>query len=167
MTTTASGETIARIKFGEVQAFVAFEARLADEHRYDEWESLWTDDGRYLVPAGTADRDPEVSMAFINDNRSRIATRVRQLNTGKRWAQAPPSNLRRVLGIVEILAVDDAGTLAAANFMLVESRPNGSHLWAGRTEYRLRRVDRAVRLAEKKVMLVDADRDIPTLAFLI
>jgi len=167
MTAANTTDSVEGVSLSDIQAFIVLEARLADEHRYDEWEGLWADDGHYWVPAGTGARDPDHAMAFINDNRSRIATRVRQLNTGKRWAQAPPSNVRRVLGNVEILAVDDPVAEAAANFVLVESKPQGSHLWAGRTEYRLRRVDGILRLVEKKVTLVDADRDIPTLAFLI
>ena len=35
----------------EVEQFVYREARLQDEHEYDEWEALWTDDAIYWVPA--------------------------------------------------------------------------------------------------------------------
>ena len=42
-----------------VTAFVYKEARLQDEHAYEAWESLWTDDGVYWVPANGADIDPE------------------------------------------------------------------------------------------------------------
>ena len=33
-----------------VTAFIYKEARLQDEHQYDAWEALWTDDGVYWVP---------------------------------------------------------------------------------------------------------------------
>jgi benzoate/toluate 1,2-dioxygenase subunit beta len=54
-----------------------------------------------------------------------------------------------------------------ANFLLLESRARGNYLWGGRTTYRLRREDGALRVAYKKVVLVDNDRPIPTLGFLI
>ena len=54
-----------------------------------------------------------------------------------------------------------------ANFLVLESRARGNHLWAGRTTYRLRRVDGELRMAYKKVVLVDNDRPLPTLGFLI
>jgi benzoate/toluate 1,2-dioxygenase subunit beta len=54
-----------------------------------------------------------------------------------------------------------------ANFLVYESRERGTTLWGGRSEYRLRRVDGQWRMARKKVMLVDNDRPLFTLAFLI
>ena len=54
-----------------------------------------------------------------------------------------------------------------ANFLALESRPRGTHLWGGRTTYRLRRTDEGVRLAYKKVVLVDNEQAVPTLGFLI
>ena len=36
----------------QIEQFVYREARYADEHDYDAWEALWTDDALYWVPAG-------------------------------------------------------------------------------------------------------------------
>ena len=77
---------------GEVEEFLFLEARLADESDYDGWEALWTDDAIYWVPAGRADSDPVSDVSVIFDTRRRIATRLNQLRSGKRYAQAPPSN---------------------------------------------------------------------------
>src|SRR5690348_16543912 len=41
-----------------VTAFLYKEARFQDEHQYEAWEALWTDDGVYWVPANGADIDP-------------------------------------------------------------------------------------------------------------
>lgn len=151
----------------EVEQFLYREARLQDEHRYDEWEALWTDDAMYWVPAGGDDIDPSKQMSIIYDNRSRIGTRIKQFHTGKRHAQNPPSRLRRLISNVELLGREGDDILAGANFMVFESRERGTTIWAGRTEYRLRPGDDGLRLAAKKVMLVDNDRPLNTLAFLI
>ncbi|MDQ1500467.1 MAG: hypothetical protein QOI86_3807 [Actinomycetota bacterium] len=166
MTTTGVDTDLLR----EIERFVFLEARLADEGDYDGWEALWTDDGVYWIPANGDDIDPTTQMSIIFDNRSRIALRVRQLKSDKRHAQNPKSRLRRILGNIEILETDppDEGDLVVgANFFVYESRDRGTTMWAGRTEYRLRRVDGPWRMARKKVMLVDNDRALSTLAFLI
>lgn len=150
-----------------IEQFLYREARLADEHDYDAWEELWTDDAVYWVPAGGDDTDPMRQLSVIHDNRNRIATRIKQLKTGRRHSQRPPSRLRRVISNVEVLGTDGADTVVAANFLLVESRERGNELWAGRTTYRLRVIDGRIRLAAKKVVLVDNERVLPTLAFLI
>lgn len=152
----------------EVEQFVYREARLQDELDYDAWEALWTDDAVYWVPANADDADPEREMSVIYDNRSRIRTRIKQLHTGKRHAQSPPSRLRRLVSNVELLGRDGDDVLAGANFLVYESRERGVTLWAGRSEYRLRRAqDGGWRLARKSVFLVDNDRPLSTLAFLI
>jgi 3-phenylpropionate/cinnamic acid dioxygenase small subunit len=159
-------------EYGEVAQFLYREARLADESDYDGWEALWTDDALYWVPANEADLDPASNVSFIYDNRSRIATRLRQVRTGKRYAQSPPSSLRRVIGNIELLGgrVNGGGGTdleAGANFLAIESRARGNELFGGRVTYRLRRDQGEIRLAYKKVVLVDLDKPIPTLAFLI
>jgi len=45
----------------------------------------------YRVPAGGDPTEPGGQMSVIYGNRSRIATRLNQLRTGKRHAQSPPS----------------------------------------------------------------------------
>lgn len=151
----------------EIRQFLYREARLADEHEYEAWEALWTDDGLYWVPAGGDDIDPQQHVSIIHDNRNRISTRIKQLKTGKRHAQTPPSRLRRVVSNVEILAADGDETTVGANFVLVESRERKKVVWAGRVTYRLRTVDGEIRMAYKKVALVDNARTLPTLSFLI
>ncbi|MFI8304998.1 aromatic-ring-hydroxylating dioxygenase subunit beta [Streptomyces sp. NPDC085927] len=156
----------------EVEQFLYREARYADENDYDAWEALWTDDALYWVPAGGADTDPVTQVSVIYDNRSRISTRLKQVRTGKRYAQAPPSNLRRLISNIELLCGrrnPDGGTdlEVGANFLVYESRARGNELWGGRTTYRLRRVDGELRLVRKKVVLVDNDKALPTLGFLI
>jgi benzoate/toluate 1,2-dioxygenase beta subunit len=151
----------------EVEQFLYREARLADEGSFQEWESLWTDDAVYWVPYGGDDVDPERQMSIIYDNRARIATRIKQLQTGKRHAQEPRSRLRRIVANVELLTTEGDDIVAGANFVVYESRERGVTQWAGRSEYRLRRTEHGLRLVAKKVTLVNNDRPLPTLAFLV
>jgi len=156
----------------EVEQFLYREARYADENDYDAWEALWTDDALYWVPAGSADIDPVNQVSVIYDNRSRISTRMKQVRTGKRYAQAPPSNLRRLISNVELLrgrrnSEGGVDLEVGANFLVLESRARGNGLWGGRTTYRIRRVDGELRLVYKKVVLVDNDKAIPTMGFLV
>ena len=150
--------------------FLHREARLADESRYAEWLALWTDDGIYWVPATTdPDVDPDAQISHIYDNRNRIATRVKLLQTGHRGSQLPASSMRRLIANIEVAAA--GGELVAeSNFILVElsvqARPE-THLWAGRTTHRLRRVDGLLKMSYKKVVLVNAAEPLPNLSFLI
>lgn len=151
----------------DVTQFIYREARLQDEHQYDEWEALWADDGVYWVPANGDDIDPENQMSIIYDNRSRIALRIRQYHTGKRYSQTPQSRLRRLVSNVELLSDDGREIVAAANALLFESQIRGDVLWASRNEYVLRREGEDLRMVRKKVMLANNHTALFSMAFLI
>ena len=173
--TTRSAATTPELR-ADVEAFLYLEARLADESRYDDWLALFDVETHYWVPSGPADYDPAsaTKVSYINDNRSRLETRVRQLGTGVRYAQTPPSPMRRVIGNLEILghAHDGADEFVdvASNFVLHElsaQATNEVRVWAGRATHTLRRADGTFLIRRKVVELVNASRPIPTLAFLL
>ncbi len=151
----------------EVEGFVYREGYLQDRHEYDAWEALWTDDGVYWIPANGDEIDPEHDMSIVYDNRSRIALRIRQLHTGRRLAQQPRSNLVRVVSNVEVVNAEADEIHVRANAIIFESTARRDTVWGTRYEYVLRRIDGALRMARKKVMLVNNAKALPTLAFLI
>ncbi len=151
----------------DIEQFLYREARLADEHLYEQWEALWSDDGVYWVPANGRDCDPERDMSIIYDNRSRIGLRVKQLLTGKRHTQEPQSGLRRLISNVEMLGEQDGDTCVAANMIIFETNQRGDTVWGARNTYRLRRIDGAWRMSFKKVILVNNDKPLYTLSFLV
>jgi len=133
----------------EIEAFLFREARLADESRYEEWEALVADDVHYWVPAAPGDYDPASRLSYINDNRSRLATRIRQLKTGARHSQTPPSAMRRLVSNVEVLSADPSNGEyeVASNFVLYELARQATgdlRLWVGRATHRLRRDRKSV-----------------------
>src|SRR5712692_5476267 len=52
----------------KVESFLYREARLMDEHAYDEWLALWTDDALYWVPCNEDDIDPERHVSIVYEN---------------------------------------------------------------------------------------------------
>ena len=158
----------------EYQAVIEFlyrEARLADEARYAEWHALWTEDAIYWVPA-TADPspDPDAQLSHIYDNRARLDTRIKLLQTGHRYSQEPASRMRRLISNIEVERGDNGELVVASNFVLAELAVQASrelNWWVGRATHRLRRVDGALRMCRKTVVLVNAAEPLPNLSFLI
>jgi|TARA_B100001167_G_C16725113_1_gene283125 3-phenylpropionate/cinnamic acid dioxygenase small subunit len=154
----------------EITDFLHREARLADEFRLDEWEALLTDDFHYWVPAGRIQGEPSEQLAYLNDNRTRVATRVRQLKTGKRLSQLPISPMRRVISNIEIDAEGDGEFSVIANFVIYEIAVQSSgelRVWPGQAQYKLRRVDGTLRMSAKWIELVTAGIGQRNLTFLI
>lgn len=156
----------AGIDLNAVEQFLYREARLQDEHRYDDWEKLWADDDiLYWVPMREG-ADPAREVSYIYDNRSRLASRIRQLNTGVRHSQAPQSQLRRLISNIEIREGED-GIIVESNFMLIESRRALMTIWAGRTKHVLEPFEDSFRIKRKVVNLVNCAEAIGNLAFLV
>jgi 3-phenylpropionate/cinnamic acid dioxygenase small subunit len=156
------------------QAVVEFlyrEGRLADEARYAEWLALWTDDAVYWVPATTDPAaDPETRLSHIYDNRARLETRIKLLQTGHRYSQEPASLMRRLISNIEVAAGRDGELVAGSNFILAElsiQAKSEMHWWVGRATHHLRRVDGLLRMRLKKVVLINAAEPLPNLSFLI
>jgi benzoate/toluate 1,2-dioxygenase beta subunit len=154
-----------------VVEFLYREARLADEARYAEWLALWTEDAVYWVPASTDPAaDPETRISHIYDNRARLETRIKLLQTGHRYSQEPASLMRRLISNVEVEAGTDGALVAGSNFILAELSVQAKaemHWWVGRATHHLRRVDGALRMRLKKVVLINAAEPLPNLSFLI
>src|SRR5271155_5182806 len=85
-----------------IESFLYYEARLIDEHRYEEWLGLWTEDGLYWVPCNSDDADPARQAMIIYDNRARLGERISRLTSGAAWAQQPRSRTRRLISNVEV-----------------------------------------------------------------
>ncbi len=166
---TATGD-ITTAEEREIVGFLIREARLLDEQRYDEWEALLADDMIYLIPLHDGEFDPTKHASIASDNRRRLGNRLKQLKTGKRYAQDPPSPMRRLLSNVEIGRTGEGEYLVQCNFALFEFRvqsANEMYIWPGRTEYGLRRRDAGLALFRKRIDLITVSGPLPSLAFII
>jgi len=158
---------------GDVEAFLYREARLLDSWQLPEWEKLFTDDGRYLVPPVGIDRpeeaDPSTMLFIVADDRMRIGQRVIRLMKPSAHAEYPRSRLRHLVSNVEILDEDVAGKLrVAANFVVYRVRQHELGTYMGRYFYTLLRAGDSFRIAEKRACL-DLDALMPqgALAFIL
>ena len=158
-------------EYRAVEAFLYKEARCADEARYADWEALWTDEAVYWVPATTdPEADPNTHISHIYDNRQRIATRIKLLQSGHRYSQEPASSMRRLISNIEVEKNEHNEFVVGSNFLLVElsiQAKHETHLWTGRTTHTLRWVGDELKMSRKKVILVNAAEPLPNMSFLI
>jgi len=164
MTTSDDADALER----ELTRFLVREARLMDEHQYEEWLALWADDGLYWIPCNADDIDPTREVSIVYDDRERLGERVERLCSGTVLAQDPLPRMRRVVSNVEIEAPEGDELTVASNFVLVWARLGEQQVWAGRTIHRLRRrPGGGWQIVRKKVLLVNSDQEMPLLQFLI
>jgi 3-phenylpropionate/cinnamic acid dioxygenase small subunit len=151
----------------DIERFLYREARLMDEHRFDEWLALWTEDALYWVPSNRDDADPTREVSIIYDDRARLEERIFRLKGTAAHAQDPPSRMLRLVSNVEIEEGADGDVTVYSNFNLTELRRGRQDTFTGRTVHRLRQNEGRFKIAWKKVMLVNNDEVFDNLTFLV
>ena len=103
--------------------FLAYEAKLLDERRFEEWLDLIDDEIVYEVPARIAKTkfaDETVPGALrICDDKKMLQIRVNRLNCGHCWSESPPSRTLRVVGSVMVAATDEPTVLEVESALII------------------------------------------------
>ena len=146
----------------EVSELVFREARLLDAQRWNDWLELYCEDAVFWVPAftmagGYTERpDEELNFIYMN-GRNGLEERVFRLNTGISLSSTPLPRTRHMVGMVMVDREDGDGIEAFANCQVaVFTEIRGQQLRTSSYEYRLRRTSAGLRIAQKKVPLLEA-----------
>jgi 3-phenylpropionate/cinnamic acid dioxygenase small subunit len=150
-----------------IKAFIAHEADLLDEQRFEEWCDLFAEDGIYWVPAQHGQEDPKTHVSLFYDDKPILRTRVRRLLDPMIHCQDPPSACIRVLSEPAVKA-DPARAgeyQVRSKFVMVEDRIGGERrIYAGRCFHTLRATNEGLRIVLKRVNLTNCDHSFPMLA---
>jgi len=151
-----------------IERFLYHEARLMDNHRYDDWLALWAEDGQviYWVPCNGDDIDPVVNVSIIYDTRTQLRNRIARLRETL-WLREQAPRLRRVVSNVEVESEAPGEVTASSNFILAHLHRHQQLLWAGTSTHTLIPVGGGFRIRSKKVVLINNDEPMPNLMFLI
>jgi benzoate/toluate 1,2-dioxygenase beta subunit len=144
---------------GECEQFLVHEARLLDEGRFDEWLALFTADAWYWVPAQPEQASPRDTISLIYDDRRLLETRVRRLASPRIYSQEPRSRTSRIVANVTIeqTAADGSACTVRSKLQLLEYRRETQRLFGGTCLHRLVKGDDGIRIAWKRVDLVNCD----------
>jgi 3-phenylpropionate/cinnamic acid dioxygenase small subunit len=146
------------------QEFIAHEARLLDEQRFDEWLELFTEDCRYWVPlAGASQEAGGAYNALADEDRLLLSLRVQRLKNPKAHSQHPRSRCQHVLQASTLAAEDAQGCELRTPFLYVESRGERQLMLAGACTHRLVRAGEGWRIRLKRVDLLDAQAALPAI----
>jgi 3-phenylpropionate/cinnamic acid dioxygenase small subunit len=158
-----------------VQALLYREARLLDEHRFEEWLELFTDDARYWLPIKAGESPGQAGEpSLISDTRSGLEERVFRLTRTLAHAQNPPSRTQHDVTNVEVVEESGAEVVARCNQTVHEMREGDAfhvglavpRLLAARCRHVLVAADDGWRIREKRCDLLDRDRPLYNLTFI-
>ena len=151
----------------EVERFLFVEARLADTHAYDDWLKLWSGEALYWIPCNEEDADPKRNVSIAYDRRPQLEARIMRLKSKFAFSQQPKTRLQRVISNVVIERITDEYIWVTSAFSLGDLRPNQETHYYGRTLHVLERHHETFVVRQKKVVLLNLDRPIGNLTYLM
>lgn len=152
----------------ELRDFVAHEAALLDERRFDDWLALFTEDGHYWIPLlGAAQADPFSHNSLAYEDRLLLQLRVDRLKNPRAHSQHPASHSQHVLQPSRIEEGTSDEVRLHTPFLYVEARGESQILLTGTARHHLVRTPTGWAIREKRIDLLNAARALPAIQLFI
>lgn len=145
-----------------VEQFYYAEAALLDTHEYSKWVEMFSDDTHYFMPIrrtrATHELDQEFTkhgeMAYFDDTKPLLVGRTKKLQSGRAWAESPPSRIRHLITNVRVTGDDGETLKVESNFYVYRTRLKSEvDSWVGRRDDKLRRVGDSFKIAARNIYL--------------
>ena len=150
----------------EIEQFLAHEVWLLDHGRFDEWLGLFTADATYWIPLQVNQADPLTTSSIVYDDRRLLEVRVRQFQHPRAHARVPAPRTVHQVGNMRVVEADGHDVRVGSTLVLVEYRRERQRVWAALVEHRLRRTAEGLRIAAKRVDLVNSEAELDGIACL-
>src|SRR5215813_5555871 len=144
----------------EIEQFLYHEAWLLDQGRLDEWLALYTDDATYWIPLEANQADPLTTSSIVYDDRRLLQVRVRQFQHPRAHARVPAPRTVHQIANVRLLETDGREARVGSTLVLVEYRRERQRVWGAVVEHRLRRTAEGLRIAAKRIDLVNSEAEL-------
>ena len=139
--------------------FIYEEARMLDEGRFSEWLDLWIPEGHYWMPLDYKQKDPDLVTSLLYEDDFMRRLRVERLNGERTFSQKPKSRCHHVIQrpFVDKFDLDAGHFVTNTSMHYVETRLDEQFLLAITATHELRLVDGKLRIANKRVDLLNSD----------
>lgn len=148
---------------------VVREARLLDDRRYDEWNALFADDAIYWIPLAPDQADGTQHTSHLFEDKLLRELRIERLKSARAYAQQPPSRCHHLLQtpVVRVFNPAENRYVLRTEFHYTESQGDELFFLVGSAIHELRLVDAALRIAGKRVNLLNPDAALPAVQLFV
>ena len=151
--------------YSAVRDLVYLEADLLDRRGWDQWLDLYVDDCVYWVPSWasedelTEDPELEVNMIYLKGKPS-LEARIYRIQSGLSYATSPLARTSHLVDTIRLLNETSETVEASAKWMTLSSDPRwGKQIRGGWDDFQLRQTNSGLRIARKKIVLLESAID--------
>ena len=141
------------------------EARLIDEKRLDEWYELFAEDALYWMPLVRGQTDPHSHTSLYCEDKFLLKVRIERLKNPLSHSQQQPSFCQHVLQRPEVVNRDaDSNECSLRTpFVYLETRRDEQFVLGGVAYHDLRWEEGDLRIAVKRIELLNRDAALPSI----
>ncbi len=141
------------------------EARLIDEKRLDEWHELFAEDALYWMPLVRGQSDPHSHTSLFCEDKFLLKVRIERLKNPLSHSQQQPSFCQHVLQRPEVVNRDaDSNECSLRTpFVYLETRRDEQFVLGGVAYHDLRWEEGNLRIAVKRIELLNRDAALPSI----
>ncbi len=149
--------------------FVVREARLLDAKKYDEWNTLFTDDAFYWIPAAPGQEDAITHISHMYEDKLLRDLRIERFKSPRAFSQQPPSRCHHLLQMPTVESRDEAANryVVRTEFHYTEAQGDDMQFYVGTCTHHLTLVDGALKMTLKRVDLLNCDAALPAVQLFI
>lgn len=145
----------------EVIDLIEREAALLDDARYDDWLALFTPDCLYWAPVSPEIASPREGPSHFRDDRQVMMVRTHRLAHPRTFGAEPSPRTVHIISSIRIEQETEDEITASSSQIMLEYRDRGrfeedQRLFGSRVHHRLVRTSEGLRIAEKRIDLINA-----------
>ena len=149
-----------------VTAFLGMEADMLDHKEYDDWLTLWSETGLYIVPVDHTKNDYKNSLNIAYDDSGMRQMRTARLQSGEAVSTQIAGTTIRTLSRVRILDEEDNVLRVRCAYCLYENKKGGLRSYPADVQFKLRRDGETFKIEEKVVKLLGSNDYLATVSYL-
>jgi benzoate/toluate 1,2-dioxygenase beta subunit len=141
-----------------VEQFLYHQAEIADDKRWDDWLALFTEDGKYWMPAQADQETAEGVPNIFYEDLYLMQMRIKRVCHPNAHSQAPTQRLSRVVSNVIIGKEEANGDIVArSRFHLVEYRLETQRFFSGKYTHHLAKTPDGYKIKLQRVDIANVE----------
>ncbi len=141
------------------EQFLYRQAEIIDEQRWDEWLALFTEDGKYWMPAEANQEIADGVPNIFYEDLFLMEMRIKRVLHPLAHSQAPVQRLSRVVSnvIIESEDASNGDVVVRSKFFLEEFRLEEQRFFSGKYRHTLVNVDDGYRIKMQRVDITNVE----------
>lgn len=137
--------------------FIYSEARLIDERKFSDWLELFCDDGIYWMPLEFGQAEEHLTTSLMYEDKMLLNVRITRLEGERTFSQRPGSRCHHLLQAPQIIAIGEIEINTKTAFHYTETRLDEQFYLVGWAEHTLRNEEGKLKIARKRVNLINPE----------